>query len=99
MSKANGLLSLLSLVEDAANVDMYKDSLAKVRSPKFRKDIIKAAFDKGDKFAVKMGLMKVNKEDPIDPKEYNDLLNYMSDLEKKPASSSKKSFAARFLAF
>jgi hypothetical protein len=97
MSKAIGLLTLLDLVEDAAKVDLYKDSLSKVRSLKFRKDLIKLAFSKGEKFAVKQGLMKMNKEEPLDPKEYNDLLNYMSDLERNPSGS--KSFASRFLSF
>jgi len=95
MSKAIGLLMLL---EDASIVDKYKDSLAKLNSPK-RKEIIKAAFAKGEKFAVKQGLMKMNKEEPLDPKEYNALLDYMSDLERKPTAVKSKSFASRFLAF
>jgi uncharacterized membrane protein YvbJ len=99
MSKSNELLSLLNLVEDAGdNVNLYKDSLSKVMSPPHMKAIIKAAMAKGDKFAVKMGLMKLNKEKALDPKDYNALLNYMDELDKKPAASTtkSKSFLSRF---
>ena len=95
MSKAT---VLLNLIEDAAKVDQYKDSLAKLNSPK-RKEVIKAAFAKGEKFAVKQGLMKMNKEQALDPKEYNALLNYMSELERDSSLSKSKSLASRFLNF
>jgi hypothetical protein len=101
MSKATKFLSVLNFVEDVSKADLYKDLLSKDKSLKYRKDVIKAAFAKGDKFAVKQGLMKVNMEDPLNLKDYDDLLNYMSSLEKGSAdlSSKSKSFTNRFLFF
>jgi uncharacterized membrane protein YvbJ len=96
--KLNELLSFLRITE-SGNVDAYRDSLAKAQSPKYRQEIIKAAVAKGDKFAVRQGLMLMNKDKKLDPKEYNALLDYWSNLESGKASagaSKSKSFMSRF---
>lgn len=97
MGKANRLLSLLPESNFKESVDQYKDSLSKAQTPKYRQDIIKNAFAKGDKFAVRQGLMMMNKEKKLDPKEYNALLDYWGSLDTKAPAAAGASKSQGFL--